>query len=148
MIQVVYMPKVNKSALVPYSAEQMFNLVNDVEAYQSFLPGCKQSQVITQSDTHMQAKMVLAKAGIEQVLVTNNTLEFAKRIKMDLSDGPFKSLNGGWTFTEMSEEACKIELDLEFKFASRLVDMAFGKVFRDLTSKMVKAFSKRAREIY
>jgi ribosome-associated toxin RatA of RatAB toxin-antitoxin module len=65
-----------------------------------------------------------------------------------LSQGPFNSLSGGWTFTPLSEEACKIELNLEFTFSSKLVDMAFGKVFKSLTSNMVKAFSERAKEVY
>lgn len=142
------MPSINKNALVPFSAEQMYNLVNDVNAYHEFLPGCRQSQIIEFSDQHMKAKMVLVKAGIEQELVTLNTLHLNRSIQMSLSQGPFQSLSGGWTFTPLSEEACKIELKLEFTFASVLVDMAFGKVFKTLTSNMVKAFSERAKEVY
>ncbi len=142
------MPQVNKHALVPYSAQQMFNLVNDVNEYQNFLPGCRKSDVLKQSDDFMQARMVLAKAGIEQTLITENALVPGKSIQMSLSEGPFKSLSGGWTFTPLSDEACKIELNLHFKFASKLVDMAFGKVFRGLTNNMVKAFSQRAKEVY
>lgn len=142
------MPSINKNALVAYSTSQMFALVNDVSAYQEFLPGCKQSLVLQQSENYMQAKMVLAKAGIEQTLVTENTLVPNQSIQMSLSQGPFKQLSGGWTFTAMSDEACKIELSLDFVFTSKLVDMAFGKVFRNLTMNMVKAFSDRAKEVY
>lgn len=142
------MPKINKNALVPFSAQQMYDLVNDVEAYENFLPGCKSSQVITSDESYMKAKMVVAKAGIEQELVTENALVANRSIQMSLAQGPFKSLSGGWTFTPLSDEACKIELNLEFTFASRLVDMAFGKVFKSLTSNMVKAFSERAKEVY
>lgn len=142
------MPSINKSALVPYSAEQMYNLVNDVASYKTFLPGCRSSEVLQQTDTSMRARMVLAKANIEQVLETHNTLILNRGIQMSLAKGPFKSLGGGWTFTPLSDEACKIELSLEFVFASRLVDMAFGKVFKALTGNMVKAFSERAKEVY
>lgn len=142
------MPSVNKHALVSYSAEQMFDLVNDVSKYHEFLPGCKCSEVIKESEEFMQARMVLAKAGIEQTLVTQNTLVRGKSIQMGLAEGPFKSLSGGWTFTPLSENACKIELDLHFKFASKLVDLAFGKVFRGLTTNMVSAFSQRAKQVY
>lgn len=142
------MPSVNKHALVPYSAEQMFDLVNDVSKYQEFLPGCKRSDVLKESEDFMQAKMVLAKAGIEQTLVTQNKLIRGKSIEMGLADGPFKSLSGGWTFTPLSDNACKIELNLHFKFASKLVDIAFGKVFRGLTNNMVNAFSQRAKQVY
>jgi len=142
------MPSIHKNALVPFSAQQMYDLVNDVEAYEQFLPGCKQSRVIEANDTYMKAKMVLVKAGIEQELITENTLVQNTSIQMHLSQGPFKSLSGGWRFTPLSEDACKIQLDLEFSFTSRLVDMAFGKVFRTLTGNMVKAFSERAKEVY
>jgi len=142
------MPSINKHALVPYSAEQMYNLVNDVDAYSDFLPGCRASEVMSQSHEHMQAKMVLAKAGIEQTLVTHNILTLNSRIQMQLADGPFKALSGGWTFTPLSENACKIQLSLDFTFSSRFVDLAFGKIFKSLTGNMVKAFSERAKQVY
>jgi ribosome-associated toxin RatA of RatAB toxin-antitoxin module len=142
------MPKINKNALVPFSANHMYVLVNDVESYQHFLPGCRSSEVLSVSDHHMQAKMVLNKAGMEQILVTNNKLVPGRSIQMSLADGPFKSLNGGWTFIPLSEEACKIELALDFAFSSTLADMAFGKVFRSLTNNMIKAFTERAKEVY
>jgi ribosome-associated toxin RatA of RatAB toxin-antitoxin module len=142
------MPSIHKSALVAYSAQQMFDLVNDVDAYDKFLPGCRRSEILEQREGFMLAKMLLNKAGVEQVLVTQNTLTPGRRIDMTLADGPFKSLEGGWTFTPLSDEACKIELNLHFAFTSRLVEFAFGKVFKALTGNMVKAFSDRAKRVY
>lgn len=142
------MPNINKSALVAYSASQMYELVNDVKSYQDFLPGCLYSEVLSVSEYHMEAKMILAKAGIEQVLVTSNMLTAGRSIKMSLAQGPFEALSGGWTFTPLSDEACKIELSLDFTFSSKLVDLAFGKVFRSITSNMVRAFTVRAKEVY
>lgn len=142
------MPKVNKSALVAYSTEQMFALVNNVAEYQQFLPGCRQSVVLQESENFMQARMVLAKAGIEQTLVTENTLTPTTNIHMKLSQGPFKSLEGVWTFTALSEQACKIQLDLEFEFANKMIDIAFGGIFKNLSSNMVQAFTERAKQVY
>lgn len=142
------MPNINKSALVPYSAEQMYLLVNDVGSYQDFLPGCRSSEVLSETEYQMEAKMVLVKAGIEQTLITSNTLKAGRSISMSLAKGPFKALGGGWTFTPLSDEACKIELSLDFTFSSKLVDLAFGKVFRSITSNMVNAFTQRAKEVY
>ncbi|GBL03141.1 type II toxin-antitoxin system RatA family toxin [Glaciecola sp. KUL10] len=142
------MPSIQRNALVPYSAEQMFDLVNDVDKYQEFLPGCEQSTVLHQSDTEMKASMVISKVGVKQTLTTLNQLERGKFIKMDLSDGPFKTLNGGWTFTALSDEACKIELKLNFIFSNKLMEMAIGKVFNSLANSMVSAFSQRAKEVY
>ena len=67
---------------------------------------------------------------------------------MQLVNGPFRSLSGGWTFSALSEDACKIELNLEFEFSSKLVEVAFGKVFNSLASSMVAAFTQRAKEVY
>ncbi|GLR70239.1 SRPBCC family protein [Agaribacter marinus] len=142
------MPKINKNALVAYSAKQMFSLVNDVDAYDQFLPGCKRSTVLNIAENQMTARMVLSKAGIEKELVTQNTLVDGREINMQLAEGPFKSLNGGWTFTPLSESACKVELSLEFTFKNKLVEMAFGKIFTSLTNNMVKAFTERAKQVY
>jgi len=67
---------------------------------------------------------------------------------MLLVDGPFRKLNGGWRFTALSEEACKVELNLDFEFTNMLVELAFGRIFKELASSMVQAFTQRAKEVY
>lgn len=140
------MADVNKSALVPYSAKTMYDLVNDVHAYPDFLPGCVSTEVHSADESHMKASMHIAKAGIKHTFTTLNTLEPNRAIKMQLADGPFKSLNGGWTFTELDEHACKVELKLTFEFKSKLIAMAFGKMFTQLANAMVSAFIARAKQ--
>lgn len=141
------MPTVNRSALVPFSAEQMFDLVNDVAQYPAFLPGCAEAKVVEQNATFMKASLLIAKMGVHQWFTTSNELSRGKFIRMTLVDGPFKALGGGWTFTALAEDACKIELDLEFEFSSKIVEMAFGKVFSSIANNMVKAFTERAKEV-
>lgn len=145
---VLVMPSIQRNALVAYSAKQMYDLINDVNQYASFLPGCLESHVLECSEEHMLASMVLSKAGMRQTLTTSNTLVKDQAIEMDLTDGPFKSLSGGWRFTPLSDEACKIELSLDFVFSSRLMEVAFGAVFNSLANNMVNAFSQRAKEVY
>lgn len=142
------MPSLCRSALVPYSAAQMYVLVNDVAAYPAFLPGCSQSRIIEQSDTHMRAALQVAKAGVSQWFTTNNQLEVNRAISMRLLDGPFKQLTGGWQFTPLSEQACKIELSLDFTFSNKVTELAFGKIFNNLTNSMVAAFTDRAKQVY
>lgn len=142
------MPSIQRSALVAHSAEAMFNLVNDVAAYPQFLPGCSDSKILEASQDVMKASLLVAKTGIKQWFTTHNVLEPGKRIDMQLVDGPFRSLNGGWTFSALSEDACKIELNLEFEFSNKLAEMAFGKIFNSLASNMVQAFTERARSVY
>jgi ribosome-associated toxin RatA of RatAB toxin-antitoxin module len=142
------MPSVNRSALIGYSAESMFDLVNDVEAYSGFLPGCSDTRIVKQTEDSMEAALLIQKAGVKQWFTTSNTLERGKSIEMKLLDGPFKMLSGGWRFIELSEQACKIELDLKFEFSNKIVELAFGKVFNAIANNMVQAFTERAKEVY
>lgn len=142
------MANIQRSALVAFSAESMFNLVNDVEAYSEFLPGCAESRIEKQDDKSMTASLLIAKAGVQQWFTTENSLETNHRINMNLVDGPFNHLKGGWLFIPLSESACKIELNLDFEFSSRLAQAAFGKLFKTLASSMVDAFTQRAKDIY
>ena len=142
------MPKVTRSALVSFSADQMFDLVNDVARYPEFLPGCSGSRVIESSDSAMVASVDVSKAGISKTFTTSNRLADGAEILMELVDGPFKKLQGGWYFTPLDEQACKVELKLEFEFSSRMIEMAFGKIFNELTTNMVSAFTQRAKQVY
>lgn len=142
------MPQVVRSALVPFSANAMFDLVNDVKSYPQFLPGCADSKVLEQSESSMTASVQIQKSAISQWFTTKNTLIPGQKIDMQLVDGPFSQLTGGWTFTELDEKACKVELNLTFEFSNKLVAMAFGKVFSAIASKMVEAFVNRAKDIY
>jgi ribosome-associated toxin RatA of RatAB toxin-antitoxin module len=142
------MSQISRSALVPYSAEQMYRLVNDVDSYPQFLPGCTGSRVLDASDDQMTAAVDVSKAGISKTFVTRNTLTDNQSIHMQLVDGPFRKLTGGWRFTALSEEACKVELNLDFEFTNMLVELAFGRIFKELASSMVQAFTQRAKEVY
>ncbi|NRA83474.1 MAG: SRPBCC family protein [Gammaproteobacteria bacterium] len=142
------MAQVNRSALVMFSAAQMFDLVNDVAAYPIFLPGCVGSKVLKVSENVMTASVDVSKAGVKKTFTTTNTLVANQRIDMALLDGPFKKLQGGWQFIELDEQACKIVLALDFEFSNKLAEMAFGKVFKELVNNMVKAFSERATVVY
>jgi ribosome-associated toxin RatA of RatAB toxin-antitoxin module len=142
------MPQVSRSALVPFSAKQMYDLVNDVASYPQFLPGCSGSKIIEQSEHAMVASVDVAKAGIKKKFTTKNTLVDSEVIGMNLVDGPFKSLTGGWHFMALDETACKVELKLDFEFSNALVAMAFGKVFQELSNNMVNSFTQRAKQVY
>ncbi|UIP27346.1 SRPBCC family protein [Photobacterium sp. TLY01] len=142
------MPQISRSALVPFSAKQMFDLVNDVESYPAFLPGCSGTKILESSTEHMMAAVDVSKAGIKKTFVTRNQLEGIHKINMQLVEGPFRKLVGGWHFTELDADACKVELKLDFEFTNALVEAVFGKVFHELTNNMVNAFTQRAREVY
>ncbi|MDT3413361.1 type II toxin-antitoxin system RatA family toxin [Kosakonia cowanii] len=142
------MPQISRTALVPYSAEQMYQLVNDVDAYPQFLPGCTGSRILDSSPTEMTAAVDVSKAGISKTFTTRNTLEANKSILMHLVDGPFKSLSGGWTFSPLNSNACRVEFQLNFEFTNKLIELAFGRIFKELAANMVQAFTHRAKEVY
>ncbi len=142
------MSEVERSALVNYSAQQMFDLVNDVNRYSEFLPGCVSSKVLELTDQSMLALMELKKGPIKQAFTTRNTMVNGLSIDMKLQDGPFNYLHGRWSFRQLADDACKVEFDLNFEFSSRLVDVAFGRIFNELTSRLVDSFVARAEVIY
>jgi len=142
------MPEIHKSALVNYSALQMFNLVNDVARYAEFLPGCVSSRIIDETEVSMLALMELKKGPIRQTFTTSNTLVPGQSIKMELQEGPFHHLHGVWQFIALTEDACKVGLDLDFAFSNRLTAVSFGSIFNELTSKLVDSFVTRAGEVY
>lgn len=142
------MSNVTRSALVAYSAESMFDLINDVSRYPEFIPGCAETKILTNDKNNMRASILISKAGVKQWFTTHNRLTRANSIQMELVDGPFSQLTGGWTILSLSDSACKIELNLDFSFSSKLVEMAFGRVFNAIASNMVIAFTERAKQIY
>lgn len=142
------MALVEKSALVTFSAAQMFDLVNDPESYPEFLPWCESAEVLSASEDRMCARLTVARAGIRQSFSTCNRLQRAETIELNLEEGPFRSLHGIWTFSPLREDASKVSLRLEFEFSGRLINMAFGAVFSHIADSLVDAFCRRAREVY
>jgi len=139
---------VQKSALVKFSAQQMFDLVDDIESYPQFLPWCSGSKVLSRKDDIVEGRIDIAKAGFHKSFATRNRLDRGGKIYMSLLEGPFKSLEGVWTFMPLREDASKISLDLEFEISSTFASLAFGPVFNQICNTMVSSFTQRAKEIY
>jgi ribosome-associated toxin RatA of RatAB toxin-antitoxin module len=142
------MPVVKKSALVRHSAEQMFELVADVEGYPKFLPWCHATELISRTEDQLCGRIEVARLGVRQVFSTCNQLNPPTKMRIDLLDGPFRKLTGGWTFTPLRADACKVELALDFEFSGRLIDRAFGGIFGQIANSLVDAFTQRADEVY
>ena len=142
------MTHVQRSALLPYSAAQMFNLVNDVDSYPEFVPWCVKCEVHSDSENEKQATMKFAKHGINASVTTCNELDADKKITMHLLKGPFKRLVGTWIFKELDEHSCRVELDLQFSFSNRLYAVTLGPIFNQVANKLVSAFTKRAQQLY
>jgi len=142
------MTVVKKSALVKYSARQMFDLVNDIEAYPQFLPWCVASRIIKQEGDIVDAELTISKGGFKKSFSTRNKIDDGGRITVSLLEGPFTSLEGVWNFMPLREDASKIALDLEFEMPSMLANIAFGAVFNQICNTMVTSFTERAKQVY
>jgi len=142
------MPIINKSALVPYDAVEMYALVDDIESYPEFLPWCGGSEIIERTDDEVKASILLSRSGIKKTFTTLNRLQRGKMIEMRLVEGPFRHLEGFWRFESLGESASKIMFDIEFEFSNKLLAMTVGPVFSQITSTMVDAFTTRAVEVY
>lgn len=139
---------ISKTALIPYSAEKMYDLVADVDNYQNFLPWCGGSKVLSKTDDEVKGQVVIQHMGMNKTFTTLNRMQKNKMIEMRLVDGPFRHLEGFWRFDALDENGCKISLDLEFEFSNKVMSMAFGPIFSQIANSMVDAFCKRAIVIY
>ena len=142
------MNQVERSALVPHSAEQMFNVVNDVKAYADYLPWCDQSEVLEENDAEMIARLFIGKGGIRQSFTTRNRLTNPTGIDIRLVDGPFSRLQGSWRFDPLGDDGCRVVMKLSFGFNNKLINLAVRKVFETAADTMVDAFCKRADSLY
>ena len=139
---------IKRSALVMYSAQQMFDLVNDVASYPQYMENCVGAEILEQSDDVMVARLDLKKGGINHSFTTCNKLYEPERISMTLEQGPFSQLSGEWTFQALTESACKVMLDLEFEFNNLAVGIASSSLFTSVANNLVDALSQRAQEVY
>jgi ribosome-associated toxin RatA of RatAB toxin-antitoxin module len=126
----------------------MFVLIDDVEAYPEFLPWCNDTEVHKRTDNVVDATLELHKGSLSNHFTTRNTRREFETIEIALIGGPFRVLQGGWRFTEIGEEGCKVTLELEFEFENKLIDMMFGAFFEDTCNSLVDAFTKRAQVVF
>ena len=145
------MKNIHKSVLIWFSPEEMFRLVTDVDAYPQFLPWCDHARVLETTDQGMTAEVGIKMAGLKQSFTTRNTHVPGREVQMELIDGPFSNLSGGWTFSPVgdgSQRACKVELNLHYGFSSAALSAVVGPVFDKIASSLVDAFIKRAEQVY
>ncbi len=141
------MTALSRSALVPYSAAQMFALVDDVDSYSDFLPWCSAARVTSRNRDEVRATIELSRGGVRKAFTTVNRLQHNKMIEIRLVEGPFHHLEGFWRFDEL-ENGCKVSLDMDFEFSSRMVKLVVGPVFHQVAGSLVDAFVERAHDLY
>jgi len=142
------MRNVSRSALVPYSAEDIYALVEDVDSYPQFLPWCNDVEVHFREGNVVEATLELHRGKLSKRFRTRNTMYPTESMDLSLVGGPFRHLQGGWTFTPLGDTGSKVALDLEFEFDSRALDLVIGAFFEDICNSLVDAFTQRAAVVY
>jgi ribosome-associated toxin RatA of RatAB toxin-antitoxin module len=142
------MAVVHKTVFLGYSAQQMFDLVANVEDYPKFLPWCGGVKVLEKREDRLVASLDIHYHGIKQSFTTANDNTPPTQMKMTLVDGPFKCLDGTWHFKPLREDACKVEFDLHYEFSNRVLEGLIGPVFGVIANSMVDSFCKRAETVY
>ena len=140
--------KVQRSAQVPYSAQQMFELINDIESYPEFMTGCLAAEILDKGEDWIRARLTLGKKGIQKSFVTHNTLHEPIRMDISLVSGPFSHFEGSWHFDSLPENICKVSLHLYFDFSSPLLKMAIGKRLEKNAGLQVDELCQRAESVY
>jgi ribosome-associated toxin RatA of RatAB toxin-antitoxin module len=140
--------EIRRSALVPYSAERIFDLINDIEAYPSRFAWCAGAQILAREPNALIARLDVRVAGFTQSFTTRNTLDRPSRIALSLVEGPFRALSGEWVLTALGDNGCKIALALDFDYAGRLMAPIMRSGFEILADRLVDEFCREAHRLY
>lgn len=142
------MTTINRSAIVPYTCTEMYDLVANIGDYPDFLPWCGGSRIISSTPEKLVAELQIAYKKINKSFTTENILMPNERMIMNLVEGPFRHLRGDWVFTVLDDRASKVALDLDFEFSSKLIAFAVGPIFSNIASTFVDNFRQRAEQVY
>lgn len=142
------MTAIHRSALVPYSARQMFELVADIPSYPKFLPWCGGARIVSAQEDEVIAAIDIAYSGVHKTFSTRNLLQRNKLMEIRLLEGPFSYLQGLWQFLPLDEHECKISLNLEFEVANKIVGLVLTPVFSNIANQLVDRFHRRAADLY
>lgn len=139
---------ITRSVLVPYSAQEMYELVCDVARYREFLPGCISSEVIASGEAELIGRMAFTRLGITQHMVSRNRLQPPARIDIEYVEGPFEHMLAHWQFDALQEQACKVTFSMEFSVQQRFLKFAVNAAVQQGANETVDAFHKRAEQVY
>ena len=141
------MPTHAEKRVLPYTPEQMFQLVADVGKYPQFLPWGAASRVLTHTETELVADLTIGFGPFRESFTSRVELDRPRKAVVKYEHGPFRYLNNQWTF-EPEPTGCRVSFFVDFEFRSRLLQSAIGVVFNEAVRRMVNAFLKRARDGY
>ena len=144
----ILLPTVQAQRARSVHAEQMFDLVNDIESYPEFLHWCRGARIDLAQGNTVEATLDIGALGFQQSFRTRNTLQRPERIGIDLVSGPFRRLRGEWRFAPIAGGGTDISLTLTFEVTVSPFGVVFAKVFEELAASQMTAFIERAQKLY
>lgn len=135
-------------SFVPYSVEQMFNLINDINSYNEFIPGCNTINIIKKNNNELVAEIVPIHNGIIRSIITHNVFVKNKSIVIFLIESPFKYFYGRWRFFPVSKNNSHIEYISYYEFQSIIIEKMCNYVFQEMYNNIIEIFTARAHQIY
>lgn len=147
------MPTHTENREMPYSARQLYDLVADIASYPEFLPWCAASRIRSRTPSPegeiVDADVVISFKVFRERFTSRVTLHpDAGRIDVEYLDGPFRYLVNHWSFTELGPDRCRVDFHVDFEFRSRTLQALIGLVFNEAMQRIVRAFEKRAADLY
>lgn len=129
---------------MPFAIDKVFGVVNDVEHYAAFLPGCRTTKILSHCEKVYVAELDIAMRGVEERIVTRNSIAPPSRLEMSLIEGPFKYLSGIWSLVDLGE-GCRVSLELDFEFKSNLLNLSSESLIKKGVEQVVSAFVAEVR---
>lgn len=142
------MPGIRETRRLPYSAEQMYDLVADVARYPEFLPWVVATRVRSDGETEMVADMLVGFSAIREKFTSRIEKSRPDRLRVHYVDGPLRDLDNVWAFRPLGEAECEIDFVVQFRFRNALFEKLAGQYFDRAFRKMVAAFETRAADLY
>ncbi|VAX06106.1 Ribosome association toxin RatA [hydrothermal vent metagenome] len=141
------MPKFTEVRDFPYSKDQMYKMVADVDAYPEFLPWCQGVRTYKHTGGSLQADLVIGFKMFRERFTSHVTFT-DDRIEVDYIKGPLKYLHNHWQFIENKDGGCHVDFLVDFEFKNKIFEKMIGGFFTEAVSHMIGAFEKRADELY
>ena len=142
------MNEIRKSALVAYSAERIFDLIEAAEHYPAFLPWCAAATILGRDEETVSARITIDYHGIRFNFATRNPKRRPESMAIHLEHGPFRHFEGKWHLARLADDACRIDFTLRYEFGSALTARLAGPVFDRIANSLVDAFVARADQVY
>lgn len=142
------MPVHRERRVLPYTADQLFELVARVDRYPEFLPWCIDTRITRRDGDVFWVDIVIGFRMIRQTFGSRVETERPRRIAVEKTRGPFRHMNNLWRFTDLPDGRCQVDFHVDFEFSSRLLNRLIGILFYEAERRLVAAFERRARAIY